>query len=349
MQHEEYLKICIELAKKGEQKVRPNPLVGCVIVHQQEIIGSGYHKAFGDNHAEVEAIHNAITKKNLFPKSTMYINLEPCIHEGKVGPCVEKILQYKIPTLVIGMIDPNPLMNGKSVEKLISAGVNVTVLRSEEAVELNKVFLVNIEKKRPFIQLKLAITDDYALTLANGVRSKISCKESDEKVQELRRFHDAILVGANTVRIDNPELASTMSDEKYYPKRIILDPRGTLQHTYKVFQENDNFLHLCNITDNAKKLIKCDLENKGISSLLSELYKDYGIYSILVEGGYKTAELFMDAGVVDELTVIKSTLKSNSAKKIAQNIIKHIQSNECIITNVGEDTWHTLKFYNRSN
>ena len=221
---EYYMKEAIELAKKGIGKVNPNPLVGAVIVKNNEIIGSGYHQAYGEAHAEVNAIIDAESKGISVEGATIYVTLEPCSHYGKTPPCALKIVDKKFKRVVVGSNDPNPLVSGRGLEMIRNAGIEVvTAVLEAECTEINKVFYKYITTKTPYIFLKVAITLDGKIATSVGDSKWISNEESREKVQYYRNKFMGIMIGANTLSNDNPSLTARMSEGRD-PYRIIIDP-----------------------------------------------------------------------------------------------------------------------------
>ena len=209
--NEQYMRRCIELAHMGFGATVPNPMVGAVIVHQGKIIGEGYHCKYGEAHAEVNAV-NSVEDKSLLSESTLYINLEPCTHFGKTPPCCDLIMQSHIPRVVIANVDPNPLVKGKGIEKLKNAGIEVTtdVLKAE-GEELNKRFFSYYKKSRPYIILKWAQTGDGFMDIVRHPSQHlkpvwITTEEARILVHKWRSEEQAILVGTNTVFLDNPKL-----------------------------------------------------------------------------------------------------------------------------------------------
>lgn len=322
--HISYLQRCLVLAKKGEGQVTPNPMVGAILVYGDKIIGEGYHKAFGKPHAEVEAIKDAIKNCNasLLTSSTLYINLEPCSHFGKTPPCIDAIIENKIPHVVIAMQDPNPLVAGKGVEKLKAANIKVELIELPEAKKLNKIFIKNITTSLPYIHLKYALTKDNKLTSKPGTRTKITTKEQDIEVHKLRAKYDAILVGKNTIIIDNPKLTCRLKEltngkeNGKNPIRIILDTQATLLidpqfkdfHIFKeagitIIATTNTELSETDLPKNTQILI-CDPSPSGINleDLLKKLYSN-NIFSILIEGGYEAINSFNKANFIDEQTI----------------------------------------------
>ncbi len=298
MTDESYIKLAIEIAKKGGGNVSPNPLVGCVIIKNDRIIGAGYHEKFGKNHAEINAIANA---KEKVEGSTIYVNLEPCSHTGKTPPCVDKIIESKIKRVVIGTLDMNPLVSGNGVKKLKSAGIDVKVgVLEKDCVDLNKFFFKHVTKKLPYISLKAAQTLDGKIADVTGDSKWISSLSSRKYVHELRSKYDAVLVGTNTVIRDNPSLTVRLSEGRN-PKRVIIDSELKLKADRKIFANNkDKNLILVTSKNNVdrrrklKKLYALDVdiifakqEQEGSIDLLN-VFKELGkrgINSVLVEGG----------------------------------------------------------------
>lgn len=319
MTDESYIKLAVELAKKGMGKVSPNPLVGCVIIKDERIIGAGYHEKFGGNHAEVNAINSA--RENL-EGATLYINLEPCSHHGKTPPCVDKIIEKKIKRIVIGTLDMNPLISGAGVKKLKAAGIEVKVgLLEKECVELNKFFFKYITKKIPYVTLKAAQTLDGKIADMTGNSKWISSVASRRYVHSLRAKYDAVLVGAGTVQADDPSLTVRLTEGRN-PKRIVLDENLELKTDHKIFTGNsDKNLIVVTTKKNIerKRRIK-KLNSLGVKilfakensdgkinlkSALLELAKNQ-ISSILVEGGSEIYTSFLKENLYDNIILFIS-------------------------------------------
>ena len=316
MNDESYIKLTLELAKKGIGNVSPNPLVGAVIIKNEKIIGAGFHEKFGSNHAEVNAILNA---KESVEGSTLYVNLEPCSHFGKTPPCVNKIIESKIKRVVIGSLDPNPLVSGNGIKKLEEAGLEVKYgVLTQECAEVNKFFFKYITNGIPYVTLKVAQTIDAKIA-DNHFNSKwITSAESRTFVHGLRSEYDAVLVGKNTVIKDEPSL-TVRHVEGRNPKRIILDSNLSLSLRHQVFNST-NLSEVIIITSKDSKskekkikkfnelgikILFCKTEKYGRISLKNALKKlaKENISSILVEGGSKVFSSFIKNKLFDELIV----------------------------------------------
>ena len=308
--NEKFMKLAIELAKKGEGNVNPNPMVGAVIVKDEKIIGQGYHERCGESHAEVNAFRSL---KEDASGATMYVTLEPCSHYGKTPPCADKIIENNISKVVIGMVDPNPLVSGKGIEKLENAGIEVEVgVLEEECIKLNEVFIKYITTKRPFIVLKAAMSLDGKIATKTGESKWISSEESRLQVHNLRNKLSGIMVGVNTVIEDNPELTSRIEGGND-PIRIIVDSTLRIPMDSNVLQNKDNKTIIAT-TSKANTEKMQEILNKGVRVLtvnenngkvdLSELITKLGqlnIDSILLEGGATLNYSALDEGIVDKV------------------------------------------------
>ncbi|HBH18514.1 MAG TPA: bifunctional diaminohydroxyphosphoribosylaminopyrimidine deaminase/5-amino-6-(5-phosphoribosylamino)uracil reductase RibD, partial [Cyanobacteria bacterium UBA9579] len=204
-QDKKYMQHCIDLAKLGEGYVSPNPLVGAVVLDKNaQVVGTGYHKKYGEAHAEVNALNDA---GELAKGGTLYINLEPCSHFGKTPPCVNKVIESGIKRLVIGMVDPNPLVAGEGIRRAKEAGIEVTIgILEKECKKLNEIFIKHVTQKQPFIAIKTASTIDGKIATKTGSSKWITSDLARLEVQGLRKKYDAILTGSGTVIADNPSL-----------------------------------------------------------------------------------------------------------------------------------------------
>ncbi len=308
--HELYMQRCIDLAQKGIGNVAPNPMVGAVLVHESRIIGEGWHQQFGGPHAEVNCINSvAEADRNLISQSTLYVSLEPCNHFGKTPPCTELIIQTQIKKVVIACTDPFDKVNGTGIKKFIDNGVDViTGVLEREAIRLNKRFFIFHQQQRPYVILKWAQSFDDFISLTKGKPVKISNEITDKLVHKWRSEEAAIIVGTNTVINDNPSL-TTRNWTGRNPLRIFIDKRLSIDAKYNILDNNSDTLIL-NLVKNEKvgvnEFILIHDENKLIEELLQLLYKK-GIQSLIVEGGTRLLQSFIDNNFWDETRVIKNT------------------------------------------
>jgi diaminohydroxyphosphoribosylaminopyrimidine deaminase / 5-amino-6-(5-phosphoribosylamino)uracil reductase len=302
-----FMERCLKLAELGAGYTSPNPLVGAVLVHEGSIIGEGYHKEYGGPHAEVNCINSVRdTDRSLIPHSSLYVSLEPCVHHGKTPPCTDLILREKIPRVVIGCRDPFSEVNGKGIEKLSAHGVQVDYpVLNEKSKELNRRFLTFHQQKRPYIILKWAQSANHKMAGVTGKREMISNNYSNRLVHKWRSEEAGILVGTNTALIDNPELTVRLWDGKN-PIRIVVDLGLRLPDSLRLFDGSGQTIVLNNMTDLKagnllfKKIIQ---EKSGTSSILTTLHS-LNILSVLVEGGAKLLQSFIDEGNWDEMRTI---------------------------------------------
>lgn len=310
--HENYLRRCFELAKLGLGNVQPNPMVGCVIVHDDTIIGEGYHMQYGKEHAEVNAIQDVLTKHanatELLSNATLYVNLEPCAHFGKTPPCSDLIIKHKIPKVVISNIDPFNSVNGKGVERLKNAGVQVTTdILKEEGYEVNKRFFTYHTLQRPYVILKWAESSDGFITIAENTRTSISGQTAKKLNHKWRAEEQAIMVGTKTVQVDNPIL--TVRDVKgKNPVRIIIDKDLKLSKELNIFNPDSKTIifnnHKTELDGNVQ-YIQIDFYGLVPQFILYQLYL-MEIQSLIVEGGAYTIDKFVLYGLWDEARIFKS-------------------------------------------
>jgi len=309
MQHLPFMKRCLELVRCGKGYVAPNPLVGAVIVYEGRIIAEGYHHIFGGPHAEVDAIMK-VNDQQLLPKSTLYVNLEPCSHFGKTPPCAQLIIDKGIKKIVIDNTDPNPEVNGNGIRMLENSGAEVIAgVLSEEGKELNKRFFTFHLKKRPYVILKWAQTTKGFIAPLKQKDSKspitwISNSASRLLVHKWRGEEQAIMAGSNTVATDDPELTTRYFNQKN-PLRIIIDPNLDLKGEYKVFNNQATTLLVNTKKDAIENGIIYKTFREGnhfLKDLLHYLYTT-GIQSVLVEGGAQTLNGFIQDRLWDEARV----------------------------------------------
>lgn len=293
MNHSLYIKRCLELAKNGLGNTYPNPMVGAVIVCDEQIIGEGCHRQAGGPHAEVMAI-NSVKDHEKLQSSTIYVSLEPCSHYGKTPPCCDLILAKKIPNVVIGCVDPFEKVAGSGIKKLQEAGKNVIVgVLEEDCLALNKRFFTFHMKKRPFVILKWAETADGFIAPLVKNEDKpfwISNTRARQLVHKWRSEEQAILVGHQTVLADNPNL-TTRDWHGKNPLRIVLSNGFDAPENYAVFDQQAPTLLI-----DAKK---------PVAELLTDLYHQ-NVQSVIVEGGKKTLEKFISANLWDEARIFQS-------------------------------------------
>ena len=305
---------CLELAAQGAGAVSPNPMVGSVIVVNGRIIGEGYHSKYGGAHAEANAIEDILARFNdaeqLLKNAVLYVNLEPCAHFGKRPPCSDLIIRYRIPTVVIGCRDPFEMVNGKGIEKLKDAGVDVieNVLQIE-SLHLNRRFFTRIKKQRPYIILKWAQTSDGFFAPENRSEQRwISSDLSRKLVHKWRAQEDAVLVGKNTAMIDDPQL-NVREWQGRNPIRIVIDRYLQLPKSLNLFDQSQPTLVFNSLKTDVDKEIKF-LELEDFDNLLPELicYQLYlmDIQSLIIEGGKQTLELFIKTGLWDEARIFTS-------------------------------------------
>tara|TARA_B100001113_G_scaffold353431_1_gene357743 strand:+ start:981 stop:2009 length:1029 start_codon:yes stop_codon:yes gene_type:complete len=306
--HEYFMEKCIDLAKKGIQDVSPNPMVGSIIVYNDEIIGQGYHEKYGSNHAEVNAI-NSVQDKSLLEKSTLYVNLEPCCHHGKTPPCTNLIIEKKIPKVVIGCKDSYSKVSGNGIKKLRNNLIEVidSVL-DKKCKELNRRFFSFHEKKRPYIILKWAKSkDNYIAPINQDKPFWMTCEKSKELVHRWRAQEDSILVGRKTVIADNPLLTVRLYNGKN-PVRIIIDKNLTINQNLKIYNKEANTIILNqekSLIDGKNIFVKIDFNN-FLENMLNELY-NRNILSVIVEGGAETINSFINRDLFDEIRVFTTT------------------------------------------
>lgn len=314
MTHEVYMQRCLELASKGAGYTAPNPMVGCVIVNEEnKIIGEGYHQAYGGPHAEVNAIASVDDKTQL-KNSTLYVNLEPCAHYGKTPPCANLIVEMGIPRVVIGIKDPHKKVASKGIEILRQAGIEVLVGIEENACrELNKRFITFHEKQRPFIILKWAQSSDGFIGKL-GEKIKISHPKTDVLVHQWRSEEQAILIGSRTAINDNPELTVRWVKGRN-PMRLILNYNSPLPPNLKIWNnEAATYIIESSPNDSLQLFIQFCITNQ--------------IISVLIEGGTYTLQQFINAGLWDEARVITNTNLTlhNGVKAPALHHAKWVQT-----------------------
>ena len=353
--NEKYMRMAIELAKKGAGAVNPNPMVGAVVVKNEEVIGEGYHKFFGGPHAEVYALEDAGKEAE---GAAIYVTLEPCSHYGKTPPCAKKIIDMGIKKCFIGSSDPNPKVAGKGVAMLKEAGIEVVenVLK-EECDEINQVFFKYIKTKIPYLFVKCGITLDGKIALLNGISKWITNSIAREKVQFYRNKFMGIMVGINTVLTDNPSLTARI-ENGVNPFRIIVDPHLKIDENCKIVENNEDEKtviitsqknlfdedaenneiqlkqeRLCK--ENKLKFIFIDGEKFSFKEMLEEIGKT-GIDSVLLEGGETLISLAFEENVIDggEIFIANKILGDSSAKPFISGFVRKKMDEAVQLTNV---------------
>lgn len=307
----QYMLRALELASLGRGNVSPNPMVGCVIVHKNIIIGEGYHQRYGDWHAEVNAMNDVIAAghSDLLPESTVYVTLEPCSHFGKTPPCADLLIEKKVKRVVVCNSDPNPLVAGKGIQKLSDAGIEVVKgVLTEEGGQLNRRFFIFFEHNRPYIILKWAETADGFIADEDKQPLSISCLQSRMLSHRWRTEEDAILVGTNTAQNDDPQLNARLWEGRN-PIRIVIDRTLRLPKALHLF-DNTQKTFCYNAFKNEEKgqttLVQIDFDEGFLNHLLQDLY-NRKIQSLLVEGGSLLLQTFLNEGIFDEIKVFKSS------------------------------------------
>ena len=302
--HEKYMRMAIEEAKKGEGFTSPNPLVGAVIVKDDRVIGIGYHKKYGENHAEINAFLDANKRGEDVEGASIYVTLEPCSHYGKTPPCADAIIKNKLKKVIIGCVDSNPKVSGGGIKKLKDAGIEVVVnVLEEECRKLNEVFFYYIANKRPFVVMKYAMTIDGKIATVSGKSKWITSEKTREHSHRFRNKYSAIMVGINTVIEDNPMLNCRLPNTKN-PIRIILDSSlkislesnicktakdiKTFIATVKTIGDDDNKnKKIKELESLGIEIIKTESDNGrvGLKDLMRILGEEKDIDSVYVEGG----------------------------------------------------------------
>lgn len=310
--NERYMQRALELAEFGRGKVSPNPMVGCVIVHEDRVIGEGYHQEYGKAHAEVNAI-NSVKTPELLADSTVYVTLEPCAHYGKTPPCANLLVENKVKKVIIAAFDSNPLVGGKGIQILRDAGIEVeTGVLEKEARIQNKRFFTQIEKKRPYVILKWAQTQDGFVAREDYSSKWITNASSRRIVHKWRAEEDAIMVGKNTAKYDDPAL-NVRDWVGKNPLRLVIDSRLELPNTLKLFDEA--VPTICYNTQKSEVIGTLEFVrlNSGfqVQDILEDLHKR-NIQSVIIEGGSYLLNKFLDSELWDEARVFTSSNKFGS-------------------------------------
>lgn len=305
---EQMMQRCIQLAENGLGTTYPNPMVGCVIVHDGKIIAEGWHQKAGEPHAEVNAIAQ-IQDKEILKISTLYVSLEPCAHHGKTPPCADLIVQHQIPKAVIGTVDPFAKVNGLGIQKLKDAGIEViSSVMEKECRDLNKRFFTFHQEKRPYIILKWAQTTDGFMAAENGEQKWITNEYSKQLVHKWRTEEQSILVGTQTAETDNPQLNARLWNGNQ-PIRLVLDKDLKLNPDLNLFDKSQRTIFF---TEKEKEnlgnleFIQIDFNENLAHSILQKLY-ELEIQSIIIEGGKRTLDSFIKQDLWDEARIFTSS------------------------------------------
>lgn len=335
--HEIFMQRCLQLAKLGTGNVAPNPMVGAVLVYSNRIIGEGYHRKYGEAHAEVNCISSVLPDDiHLISQSTLYVSLEPCVHFGKTPPCTDLILHHKIARVVIGCKDSFTKVNGKGIEKLQQNGADVTVgILEKECIDLNKQFFIFHHQNRPYIILKWAQSYDTKIANKSDKRMLISNELTNKLVHKWRTEESGILIGNNTMKLDNPELTNRFRFENKPIIRLIINLDHFSYNLYYVKYRNLKvFNHAAptivfNLSKNSeefdqplkKQTYFRQIQNREtvLPEILSACY-ELNIQSLIVEGGAKTLQSFIDAGIWDEARII-TNIKMNIGDGLSAPVI----------------------------
>ncbi len=334
MVDEKWMEECLRLALKGKGWTSPNPMVGAVIVKDGELIAKGYHKRFGEDHAERIALKRAGRRAE---GATLYVNLEPCVHYGHTPPCVDFIIEKGIKRVVIATKDPNPIVNGRGIRRLRAKGIEVkTGVLKREAILLNEVYFKYIRRRIPFVTLKLGCSLDGKIS--SPYKRWITSKESRVYAHKLRSYSDAILVGIETIIKDNPRLTTRLWKGKN-PVRVILDSHLRIDKDARVLKEKGKTIIFSSKGGEIKgaEVIKIR-EKDGL--LWRDILKELGkreIASLLIEGGARIASSALNAGIVDKILLFYAPEFLGEGLSFTQNLLKPIRLKSYRLEKIGKD------------
>jgi diaminohydroxyphosphoribosylaminopyrimidine deaminase / 5-amino-6-(5-phosphoribosylamino)uracil reductase len=313
----QFMQRALQLARLGAGTVSPNPMVGCVIVYEGKIIGEGYHQKYGEAHAEVNAV-NSVLDKSILSESTVYVTLEPCSHFGKTPPCADLLIKHQVKKVIVCNHDPNPLVAGQGIEKLRQAGIEVeTGLLEEEGRALNKRFFTFIEKQRPYIILKWAESADGFIAKKSYESVQISNLLSRRFVHKMRAENDAIMVGTNTARYDNPKLDTRFWTGKN-ALRVLIDKNLSLPESLHIFDGSQQTICYFdstvarsvtsrNLVNVLEVTIRATVDLTIEQFILQDLYHRK-VQSLIIEGGTSLLQSFIDLRLWDEAVILKSKM-----------------------------------------
>jgi diaminohydroxyphosphoribosylaminopyrimidine deaminase/5-amino-6-(5-phosphoribosylamino)uracil reductase len=304
-----FMRRAMELAGRGRGSVSPNPLVGCVIVHDGRILGEGWHERYGEPHAEVNAVQH-VQDQQLLRQSTVYVTLEPCAHFGNTPPCADMLVRVAVKRVVISNVDPNPLVAGKGIDKLKAAGIEVSIgLMQREGLDLNSRFFTMMQKERPYIILKWAQTADGFMARENHDSKWISNVYSRQLTHKWRTEEDAILVGTQTALRDNPRLTSRDWTGRH-PTRVVIDRKMILSTDLHLFDGTAPTIRYNQFVNETRPDETCVMiaDENFIGGVLKDLYTRK-IQSLLVEGGPTTLDHFISVGLWDEVRMFVAPVR----------------------------------------
>ncbi len=350
--YKKYMRKCLSLAKKGAGKTAPNPMVGAVILDKNlKFVSEGYHKKYGEAHAEVNAINAAKAKNSDIKDGTIIISLEPCSHFGKTPPCADLIIKSGLKTVVAGCLDPNKKVSGQGIKKCTEAGIKTVVgIMEEDCKKLNEVFFKNQTQNLPFIAIKTAATLDGKVATKTGSSKWITGEKSRQYVQKLRNNYDAILTSSSTIIADNPSLNCRMRNGKN-PIRIVIDSKLKTNPKSKVYNNDGTKVIIATTIKDNKKYppnveiitFKKSNDHVNLTKLVETLYQ-IGINSILIEAGGKLNGAFFKENLVDKLILFSAPkiIGDNNAKSFIEGFdIKEINETKKLklisVKRIGED------------
>jgi len=321
--HELLMRRCLDLARLGKGTVSPNPLVGALLLYEGGILAENYHRQYGKAHAEVLVINEILQKygdraPEILSRSTLYVSLEPCSHHGKTPPCADLIVKYKIPRVIVAMTDPSDKVNGRGIARMRDAGIEVMVgVLKEEAEWVNRRFITQVRQNRPYIILKWAQTGDGFMAPADQVKKWITGAEADQLVHRWRSEEDAILVGSGTALADNPKL-DVREWKGRNPKRLLIDRSLRIPSSSCILDERaETIIFNEEKTEWRDGLKYIALENFGMYLPQQISYQLYlmDVQSLVVEGGIKVLNTFLEAGLWDEAQIFTSKTTWGSGRK----------------------------------
>ncbi len=352
---------CLSVAKRGAASVAPNPMVGAVLVHNDLIIGEGWHEKYGGPHAEVNCINNAISKghSGLLKDSVLFVSLEPCSHFGKTPPCADLIIEKKIPHVIIGCRDPFIRVDGRGIEKLMKAGVKTEVgILEEECKELNKRFFTFHTQHRPYIILKWAETEEGIIGRESGERLMISSETTNREIHKWRSEESAILIGTNTALLDDPQLTN-----RYWPGaspiRLVIDMDLKLPASLRIFNAEATTVVFnasrheppgkAPFTESEVFYYKIEREESVVKQI-SKAFYEMNVLSVIVEGGRKLLQSFIDEGCWDEVLRIRSKQIDNRQLNFENAVMAPELSNFVKVSeeNISSDLIEVFKYQTSS-